>query len=577
MKCYFLSSLLVFLSITGCATTQIEVADSTSPGSSEPAAAAKKSPSPNVELTSDILYDLLLADVAARRGHMDVSVSLFQKLAETTRDPRLAERATRVAVYARRNTIALETAKLWLELAPDDGEARQLVTALYLRNGQSDEALAHMEEILARSESRSENGFLFIAGLLSREKDKRAALGIMEQLVARYQDNPDALFAYSHLAMRLGELAEATEAIDKTLVIRPDWVPAVLQKARLMNAQDKTSQTLGYLKEAVDKTPDEIDYRLFYARLLADEDRLAEAFDQFKVIADLSPENEDALFALGFIALQLDRLDEAEKYLTRLKDTGGRGFEVNYYLGRLEEARNNDEEAKSWYGSIVQGEHYMNAQIRIIVITAKNDDLVGARAHIEALKAQRPTQKLRLTLVEGEILTDNDEYEAAMEVYNQALGEFPDNTDLLYARSMVAEKLDQLELMEADLTKILARDPNNAEALNALGYTLADRTERYDEALELIQRALELRPSDFYIVDSMGWVQYRLGNYEESVKYLRRALDIKMDVEVAAHLGEVLWVMGEKEEAREVWQSALESDPKAKSNVITEVVERLDR
>lgn len=531
---------------------------------------------PAVDLNGDLLYELLIADIAQRRGHYDRSVEGYLRLAQETRDPRLAERATRIALYARRTAEAQEAGELWAELDPQNVEARQSLAALYIRDGKTDQALSHIEEILSYSAEGADNGFMVIASLLSREKDKRVALDVMGKLVAAREGNAEALYAYSHLAARLGELEEASKAIDQVIKLKPDMEAAIIQKARILQAQGKTAQTSAFLQDIIKRDPRNPEYRLFYARMLADEDRFDEAFTQFAKLNELSPGNDDIVFALGFLALQLGRLDEAEKYLVELIDRGGRGPEVMYYLGRLEEERGDLAKAKRWYGQINDGEHYINAQIRIVVLKARDGDLAGARAHLDALKAQRPAHRLRLFLVEGEVLVEHEKHQEAFDMYNAALSEFADNADLLYARAMVAEKLDNLDQLETDLRAILARNPNNAEALNALGYTLADRTDRYQEALELVTRALELRPGDYFILDSMGWVHYRLGNHDEAVKYLRRALEMKPDAEVAAHLGEVLWVAGDKDGARKVWAQALEYDPETKRKIVLEVMQRLD-
>ncbi len=567
----FLMTVVVSVSaLSGCSVISKVASPALAQG--EQGAAARDGETASA-LTGDVLYDVVLAEIAAKRGHLQVAIDLYQRLADRFQDAQLAERATRIAYFARDNKKALKAAQSWVRFDPDNMEARQIVTTLLIQEGRQDDALVHLEKILAQSARNAENGFMVIAGLLSRERDKRAALVIMAKLVARHNDDADALFAYSHLALRLGELTTAREAIDKVLDLKPDWTAATVQKARILRSQDKIPLALSFLKEAVARNPESIELRLLYARMLTDQERLGEAYEQFKYIVKARPDNDDALFATGFIALQLERYQEAEKYLTELKSRGTRGFEVNYYLGRLEELKGNDETATRWYSSISSGEYYINAQIRIAVIMARGGDLLSARGHLNALKVQRPAQALRLYLVEGELLHDAEMYEEAKSVYDQALKEIPDNADLLYARAMVAEKLDQLDVLEADLRAILERDPNNAEALNALGYTLADRTDRLEEARELISRALELRPQDYYIIDSMGWVYYRLGNHDEAIKYLRRALDMKLDPEIAAHLGEVLWVTGKKEEARQVWQRAL-SLGERKTEIVREVMKK---
>ena len=531
---------------------------------------------PNIPLTGELLNDLILADVAAQRGHFNVSVGLYLQLANYTQDPRLAERATRMANYADMQKEALEAANLWVGVDPENIAARQLLTALLVKGGESGSAVDHLERIID-SETAPGDGFMAVASLLSRERDKDVALSLMNQLVAKRDNEPNAYLALSHLALRLGEHGEALAALERALELKPGWQAATVQRARVLVGQGEASQAADYLMGLIKKQPDVSAYRLFYARLLMEQERLPEAYEQFKAASKLQPSNEDALFALGFIGLQLNHLDDAEVYLLKLKKIGNRGYEVNYYLGRLEELRDNPQAARQWYGSIAQGEHFMNAQIRIVVLTAQDGDLAGARALVQKLKSQRPAQKLRMDLVEGEVLVGEGEYEEAMKVYNKALLDAPENTDLLYARSMVADKLGDLETLEHDLRKILARDPNNAEALNALGYSLADTTTRYDEALVLISRALELRPNDFYILDSMGWVKYKLGEHDQAIKYLRRALDVKMDAEIAAHLGEVLWVSGDKAGAKAVWREALELGALRETDVITEVMRRLDQ
>lgn len=560
------------LTLVGCSTAPVQ------PVSSAPSAAVAGANDglPVLDLTGDLLNDLLLADIAARRGHTDIAVNIYSRLARETQDPRLAERATRSAYFIRDTKEALRSAELWISLDPENLEARQMATALYIRAEQPDLALGHIEKILTSSQASNENGFMVIAGLLSREKDKRAALDLMRRFTEKRQDNADALYAYGNLAARLGEWKIAEETTDRVLTLRPNWDEAIVQKSQILRAQGKTAQTVVFLQQAVTARPESVDLRLVFARLLADEERLPEAYEQFVEINRLRPDNDDALFALGFLALELDRLPEAEKYLMALKERGARGDEVDYYLGRLEEARGNIAKAAKWYNAVGEGDHYINAQIRIVVIKSQEKDLAGARALLDSLRVQRPGQKMRLFLVEGEILNEAERYQDAYDLYNKALDEFVDNGELLYARAMTAEKLNKLDVLEQDLRKVLARNPNNAEALNALGYTLADRTNRYEEALDFVKRALELRPTDFYIVDSLGWVYYRLGNYDEAVKYLRHAFELKMDPDVAAHLGEVLWVKGDKDEARKVWQQALDVNQKGKKKAITEAMRRLN-
>ena len=206
-------------------------------------------------------------------------------------------------------------------------------------------------------------------------------------------------------------------------------------------------------------------------------------------------------------------------------------------------------------------QYQVRPNLTAAVLLAESGRLVQARAHLHGLRADNSQQAIRIYRAEAEILTKRKDLAEAMEVYNGALADYPQDTDLLYSRAMLAEKMDNIEQLERDLRAILAREPNNADALNALGYTLADRTDRYAEAYELVKRAYELKPDDHYVIDSMGWTLYRMGRHQEALMHLRRAMELNGDPEIAAHLGEVLWMTGDKEGAMEIWDTALQSTP----------------
>ncbi len=518
---------------------------------------------PALELTPDILYGVLVGEVALQRGQYDLAVQQYLQLGRETRDVRLVERAARVAVYAHDNKKALEAAKLWVELAPSNMEARQVVSALYIRNGELDAAQHELETLLEQSGGVGEDGFMLIAGLLGRQQDKQAALQVMQKLIASRAGDPGALFAYSHLALRAGDMEEAESAITQVTTLQPKRGDAIIQRARIMTMRGKSVDAMGYLEGGVKQLPKDNALRVAYARLLVDNKQYEQAYEQFNTVNKRTPDEPDVLFALGVLSLQLEKVDAAEQYLLRL-NRGGRGYtaESSYYLGRIaEEQRHDNAAAIKWYGNVDRGENYLEAQLRAAALMAVEGDVELARGHLRTIETRGAAQVLRLFLVEGQILRDADRLQEAFDIFSAGLEEMPDNTDLLYSRAMVAEKMDRLDIMEADLKHIVRREPENAEALNALGYTLVDRTRRYEEAIGYIKRALELEPDSHYILDSMGWAQYRLGNHQEAVHYLRRALEASPDAEIAAHLIEVLWVMGDQQAARQVWEQAVDASP----------------
>jgi tetratricopeptide (TPR) repeat protein len=400
-----------------------------------------------------------------------------------------------------------------------------------------------------------------IGDMLARERDKSVAVQVMGRLVGPYPGNLYAQSAFAQLLGRAGQTDRALEVYEKVLALDPDDQQTLIIYARLLQRQGKTDSALGVLSGALERRPDADRVRLTYARLLVDTKQYDEALDQFARLSKRAPDNADVRYAYGLLLLQTNHTQEAEVQFKELIARRERMPVAYYYLGQIAESREDIEAALSAYRKVSDGEHRLNAQIRAAVLLAESGRLVQARAHLHGLRADNSQQAIRIYRAEAEILTKRKDLAAAMEVYNGALADYPQDTDLLYSRAMLAEKMDNLDLLERDLRAILAREPNNADALNALGYTLADRTDRYAEAYELVKRAYELKPDDHYVIDSMGWTLYRMGRHQEALMHLRRAMELNGDPEIAAHLGEVLWMTGDKEGAMEIWDTALQSTP----------------
>ncbi|MCR4331452.1 MAG: tetratricopeptide repeat protein, partial [Sulfuricaulis sp.] len=357
------------------------------------------------------------------------------------------------------------------------------------------------------------------------------------------------------------DLDKALSTIDEVLKLRPDWEEAALFKARLLLSQKDPGKARTFFESFLDGNPRATNVRLNYARFLIDQKEWQKALVEFKRVAADAPEDADTIYAVGLLSLQNNRLEEAGKYLKRALELRPENDQARLYLGQVAEQGKHYAEAVRWYREVDDGEYYFEAQLRLGVVLARQGDLAGARRQLDGIKAQNDPQRVQAALAQETILREAKLYREAIEVLNAAIQAVPGDKDLLYARSLAAEKLGMLDVTERDLREILKHDPKNVNALNALGYTLTDRTTRFQEALELLKQAIELKPDDAYIMDSMGWLQYRLGNHAEAVKYLKRALDVRNDAEIAAHLGEVLWVMGNHSEAETVWNSALRETP----------------
>ncbi len=581
--------LTLLLATAGCATTTEVMAtdpDAAMPGGPAPAAAnddgesveagsepvAMAAAKPPVrDLDAQTMFALLVAEMAGYRNRFDVALGNYLDQARKTHDPGVAERAVRIAQYLNANEAALEAAQIWATAAPEDAKAQETAARLLIVAGRYDEALRHMESTLAL---QGDAGFDFLA-LNAQELDDTARSGILaafDRMLAERPAHPQLRFGKAILLRQSGDLAAALEEVRDLPEIAPDYVQGHILRARLLHESGAGGEALKHLAVAVERFPGNPRVRQQYARILVEENRLKEAREQFLHLMNMHPQDADLRFSVALINMELEDYDAAAGLFRQLAASGNRVEESYYYLGTIAEKRGNMKEALDWYRKVPVDAESLIAQARIAELRAENDGLESMQAYVAELREQRPDLATDLTLLEIEILMERKAYPVALATADRAVGSAPEDVNLLYARAMVFEKLDDLEKMEADLLQILDMEPENAAALNALGYTLADRTTRYDEAYELIAKAYELKPGDPAITDSMGWVLYRLGNYQESLRLLREAFDQFPDHEVAAHLGEVLWVTGNQPEARRIWMEALEKTPD--SELLKRVLER---
>jgi len=530
----------------------------------EPAKITRVEPArPRIELSEDILYKILLAEIAGQRGHLDISVQNYLELARQTRDPVIVERATRIAVYARNEEAAYECAQLWAQLDPTSPDPQQILAVMALRQGKADETLEHLETILKYTAGEFRQKLWMIVNMLGRERDKQLVMTVMERLMAGHKEEVDAVFAFADIAARMGELDRSLELLTTAFKMAPDNDNVALSYVNILQRMDRTNDAIEWLQGVLKKRKsNDFNLRMAYARLLYSVQRFDDARRQFEILVVAAPNNPDVLYWLGNLYLQANRLDDAEMYFKRLVDQDDRYENAKYLLGRIAEERKDFNKAGVWYLSVQNGDYAFDAQVRYGMIVSKQKSTDEALAYLRTIKSNNVTQENVLAEAIAELLVGEKRFADAMAVYDKALDNRY-NADLLYSRAMLAEKMDMLDIAEEDLRTILAKEPDNSQALNALGYTLADRTDRYQEAYDLIKRALALEPNSYYFLDSMGWVLYRLGRHEEAIDYLRKAMALTQDPEIAAHLGEVLWVDGDKQAAKRVWETALKQTPEA--------------
>ena len=519
--------------------------------------------SDSIDTSDDAILQLMIAEFAGQRGRLELAVENYLAAAKTLQDPEVAERAARIAVFARKYEAAIEAAKIWSAHSPLSSEPRQILAAMYIRAGNVDAARSELEQILNRDSTQkndSEGAQLrMIVNLLGREQDKQTALSVMEKLLETRTDNVEANVAYALLAIRAEKPDVAKIAMNRVAGLQALDANLAVAYISLLQKQNRNPEAIAWLRKHVQGTKDE-GLRMVYARLLADAGQYDTAREQFLILAKSAPTNSDVIYALGLLNLQAERIAEADIEFKKLLNLEVREDDANFYLGQISESRGDFRTAISSYRAVQGGQNFFMAQVRVALLLANEKDIEGARAQLNSIRADNREREKQLLSTEAEILAQNKQYDEAMAIYDAALEDGYD-MELLYTRAMLAEQMGRIDLLERDLRQIIEREPDNSQALNALGYTLADRTERFEEALGLVERALVISPNDFYILDSMGWVMYRLGRFEEAINYLEKARAIRDDPEVAAHLGEVLWVMGNKEEARELLQNAIKHTP----------------
>lgn len=535
--------------------------------------APRQAPLPNIELSESILFKITLAEIAVQRGQPHVAVPAFLEVARETKDPRIARRAAEIAWNARFLPAALEAATLWLQADPESARARQTVIALLVNQSRLDDALPHLEKWLTSDPQHTGQNFLQISTLVASHPDKPAILRLMRTLAAKYPQVPEASLAVAQAAWNANDQPGALAASRQALKLRPDWELAALFQAQALQ-RDSISDALVFLDAFVKAHPGARDVRLNYARMLVSAQRYPEARKQFEVLLGEAPNNADIAMAVASLSIQAKDYVAAEAQLRRALDIGHKDPDmVRMYLGQVSENLKRDDDALKWYAAVTPGEQYVAAQARYAGVLARQGKLAEARRHLQSVEVGDEQQRTQLILAEAGLLRDANAYQEAFDFLGAALARTPDSPDLLYDHAMAAEKINRVDVLEANLRKVIAMRPTHAHAYNALGYTLADRNQRLPEALTLIETAHKLAPEDPFILDSLGWVLHRLGRNEEGLTYLQRSFKLRPDAEIAAHLGEVLWLLGRQPEAQKLWADALRDHPK--NEVLQSTVKRL--
>jgi tetratricopeptide (TPR) repeat protein len=546
------------------ATVAAALADTPEAAGGDGADPAPAAEAVSAGLTADLVYAILVAEVAAQRSDERMAFTHYLHAARLAKDPELAALAARAALALGDAQAGRRAVAVWQELDPDSLKARQIGAYVQIEAGDRDAALAALRELVALTPP-TKQPYMQAAQLLARIEEPQERLALMQELVAAVAEDADAQFALATLAAAADDTALARAAAEKAVALRPDWTEPRVFMVQLLVAEDEAEAAAALLDEYLAEAgsspgQEDQELQLLRAQLHINAEEYEAALGIYEGLLAREAEQPEVLFTAAVLALEVEALPTAREYLMQLDALGRRGDDVAFLMGQLEEREGNPDAALGWYAK-VDGPNATDAAVRIARLHAAAGDVSRAQDMIQQLRDQLPEESVTLYLIEGEMLRENDAEQQAMAVYDGAIAAAPDDPDLRYARAMAAVGLDRIDLLESDLRHILAQDPNHADALNALGYTLADRTDRLEEAFALIEKALALKPDEPAIKDSMGWVLYRMGDPAAAEPYLRDALETVFDPEIAAHLGEVLWALGRRDEARAIWDRALEEDP----------------
>lgn len=518
------------------------------------------------ELTAEFIYKYLIGEVSGQRGDYETAGSVFFDLAKSTGEARLAERAAKVAVYAKIGNLAVPAVRLWSELDPTSSDAQEAMTEMLIATDKLSEAEVYIARLLTNKQTQVD-GFLFLNTLLSRSADKKPILGMVQSLAKPYPNVAEAHFAIAQAAWAVGEDKLALASLEKAESLKPSWHVAVLFKGQLLYTKSP-ADAINYYKAFLKKHPRENEIRVSLAKLYASEKNYSAAKAEFPTIlknAKASPDGKlaEMTAVIGLMALQAHDYSLAETYFMQAIDAGFKDVEQIYiYLGHAAEAQNRDVDAISWFKKVLPGRYFLDAQLDLANVILRTKGLKEAIEHLDAVDDLSIDQQIIVIQTQAVLYAKEKRNDEAFNLLDKAVNNLPNTPELVYDYALAAERVGKLDVMEAELRKAIAAKPDFAAAYNALGYSYADRNIKLDEALALIETALSISPNDHYMIDSLGWVHYRKGNLDLALEHLQKAYAMNPDPEIAAHLGEVLWQKGQQNEAKVIWEKALTADPK---------------
>ena len=535
-----------------------------------------------------VVLGILAAEFSLQNGDLATAASTYFEVAKRSRDAKVAERAVELLMRGRRLDDAKEITAMWQDADATAARPHQVALALALTSADETRALSAVKRVAALPETVRAEAIVDAGRQLAQHRDRDFAVKLASVFTEQLPTLAESQYALAVASTGTSNsrLGEALIAIDRALTLKPNWPQAVAVKSRLLLAKAVLAKTplanagtdaVALLEAAIVANPDARELRLLLARTTFDLEKFVESRKRFLALAEDGKEDaEEMRLAATLSSFQGQDWDLAEReFLEALAAERGEPAAILYYLARISESKKQWSAAVERYLQVPRGERYWESQLRIAGALAQDKRLLQAMGHLSALKPSTPVERLTLAQTESTLWRDAGDNAKAFAALDAALVGDANNADLLYETAMLAERIDRLDEAEKRLRRVIVLQPERAHAYNALGYSFADRNVNLDEARSLIEKAHGLAPDDPAILDSMGWIAFRQARLADAEGYLRRALEKFKDGEIAAHLGEVLWVQGRKDDARAVWQKQLAAQPD--SDILKKTMARFEK
>jgi tetratricopeptide (TPR) repeat protein len=509
----------------------------------------------------DVMYMLMAAELAGQRGQYAIALQGYMEASKRVKDPRFAERAAKIAMYMKDGHKTDEAVSLWLRQEPENSTARKIAALSALRADNKQAAADHLNTVLKVDPAGFERTALELATVMQNDGKAEFFYEVLDALAVKNPDQAVVYFVQSLLAMEIKNIELAEKKVQQALNIQPDWDRALIFQAQIAVFSGDLTKAKTLLRNAAIKYPENDKLKKLLAQVLIKTAEYEAAAEVYQGIVLANPKDAESQIALALVYLQLDRDGKAEDIFKQLLGQPEWQNQAGFYLGKIEEKRGHTQKALAWFDKVADGPLVFESGLSAVSLLVKDKKFDEADTRLNLLSSRFPKQKLRIILMQAGLYGQQEQYEKGFKLLSDALAVQPEQRDLLYTRALMAERIDKQDVLEADLKKILAKNPDDAEALNALGYSLLDNADRYVDAEKYLQQALKLQPNEAVIMDSFGWLQFKLGKFEQALTYLELAYAKQQESEIAAHLAEVLWALGRKEGARKIFNTAIKRAP----------------